>query len=436
MTSRRRSRVDNVQATPAIAPVDVRSLDDLTPDPLNANRGTARGRALLDRSLCELGAGRAILIDRAGTIIAGNKTAERGRQLGLPLRVVRTDGRELVAVQRSDLDLAHDPRARELAVADNRVAELDLEWDPQMLERLKAEGLDPSPWWTADEWTRLLTGSLAGGRGDDNAVIEPGPTDIRAGDLFGLGPHRLLCGDATSAADVTRLLDGQRPVLMATDPPYGVSYDPAWRHRHAPSQRTAVGRVMHDDRADWTAALALFPGAVAYVWHAGLHAATTAQALEAAGFVLRAQIVWVKQHFALSRGHYHWGHEPCWYAVRKDTRGVWRGDRTQTTVWHVPNLNPMGGTRTGDNRVTGHATQKPVALWETPLINHTSAGEALYDPFAGSGTALIAAEKMGRTCFAIDIDPRYVQATITRWEAFTGRRATALGRPTAARRTR
>jgi DNA modification methylase len=395
-------------------------LFDLTPDPQNANRGTDRGRAALERSLREYGPGRAVLIDRHGRIIAGNKTVEQAKRLHIPLHVVKTDGHQLIAVQRDDLDLATDPRARALAIADNRVGELDLEWDVDMLRQLRADGLDLSAFWTEAEFATLFAVPTAG-LTDENAVVEPGPTDIVPGELFLLGRHRLLCGDATSAGDVMRLLDGATPVLMATDPPYGVHYAPAWRHRVNPRQRTAVGRVMNDDRAAWTAAWHLFPGTIAYVWHAALKASTVAADLEAARFTIRSQIIWVKQHFALSRGDYHWGHEPAWYAVRG--KGQWRGDRCQTTTWEVPNLNPMGGTRTADNAVTGHGTQKPVRLFEIPITNHTDAGDAVYEPFCGSGTAIIAAEKLGRACLAMDLDPQYVQAAVTRWEAFTGEKA-------------
>ena len=398
------------------------SLSDLTPDPQNTNRGTARGRESLDRSLREYGAGRAVLIDRHGGIIAGNKTVERARLLNIPLRVVKSDGNQLIAVQREDLDLATDPRARALAVADNRVGELDLEWNVEMLRQLHADGLDLSAFWTDAEFAKLLEGD-DGQTEKENAVIEPGPTDIRFGELLILGHHRLLCGDATSAADVSRLLDGAKPLLMITDPPYGVSYDPAWRHRVNPSQRTAVGRVANDDRASWVAAWRLFPGIVCYVWHGGLKAATVAADLEAAGFTIRSQIVWRKQHFALSRGNYHWAHEPAWYAIRTGAKASWQGDRTQSTVWDVPNLNPIGGARGVDNAVTGHGTQKPVRLFEIPIINHTIAGDAVYDPFVGSGTAIIAAEKLGRACYSIEIDPKYVQAAVTRWQTFTGKEA-------------
>lgn len=410
------------------------ALADLRPDPRNANRGTDRGRSALERSLREYGAGRAVLIDRHGQIIAGNKTVEQAKRLNIPLRVVKTDGQHLIAVQRDDLDLATDPRAKALAIADNRVGELDLEWDVDMLKQLHADGLDLSGFWTEAEFAELFA-EAATGLTDENAVIEPGATDIVRGELFELGRHRLLCGDSTSAADVTRLLDGSAPILMATDPPYGVSYDPAWRHRINPQQRTAVGRVANDDRADWTAAWQLFPGAIAYVWHAALKAAVVAADLEAAGFVIRSQIIWQKQHFALSRGDYHWAHEPAWYAVRG--KGRWRGDRRQSTVWEVANLNAMGGSRTAENAVTGHGTQKPVRLFEIPILNHTAAGEAMYDAFCGSGTAIIAAEKTGRVCYAMEIDPKYVQAAVTRWEAFTGQKAVRhrMARP-AARRAR
>src|SRR5262249_50543338 len=123
---------------------------------------------------------------------------------------------------------------------------------------------------------------------------------------------------------------------------------------------------------------------------------------------------------------YQWGHEPCWYVVRG--KGHWRGDRAQTTVWDVPNLNPVGGTRVGENAVTGHGTQKPVKLYELPLLNHTVAGDGVYDPFCGSGTAVIAAEKHGRLAYAMDLDPRYVQVTVTRWEQFTGQHARRVRR--------
>jgi hypothetical protein len=212
-----------------------RNLGDLTPDPHNANRGTDRGRAALERSLREFGPGRAVLVDRHGCIIAGNKTVEQAKRLNIPLRVVKTDGHHLIAVQRDDLDLVTDPRAKALAIADNRVGELDLEWNIDMLKQLHAEGLDLSAFGSDAEFATLFADPTRG-LTDENAVVEPGPTDIVRGDLFVLGRHRLLGGDATSAGDVTRLLDGATPALMATDlrtasrttPPGGAEENPTW----------------------------------------------------------------------------------------------------------------------------------------------------------------------------------------------------------------
>jgi hypothetical protein len=185
-------------------------LVDLTTDPNNANRGTDRGRAALARSLRDYGPGRSVLIDRHGTIIAGNKTVEQAKHLNIPLRVVETDGEYLVAVKRNDLDLTTDPRAQALAIVDNRVGELDLEWDVDMLKQLRADGLDLSGFWTETEFATLFAKATTG-LTDENAVVEPGPTDIVRGELLVLGRHRLLCGDATSAGDVTYRSTAQRP---------------------------------------------------------------------------------------------------------------------------------------------------------------------------------------------------------------------------------
>ena len=180
-------------------PSPIQNVADLRPDPCNANLGTERGVAALARSLEAYGAGRAVLIDRHGVVIAGNKTVEQARRLNLPLHVVKTDGQHLIAVQREDLDLRRDPRARALAVADNRVGELDLEWNVEMLKHLREDGLDLSAFWTDVEFANLFD-EAAGGLTDDDLAVEPAATNIARGDLFVLGKHRLLCGDATSTS--------------------------------------------------------------------------------------------------------------------------------------------------------------------------------------------------------------------------------------------
>jgi DNA modification methylase len=127
----------------------------------------------------------------------------------------------------------------------------------------------------------------------------------------------------------------------------------------------------------------------------------------------------------MSRGAYHWQHEPCWYVVRKGKPAHWRGDRTQTTVWDVANLNPHGGNR--EEQQTGHGTQKPIEVMRRPILNHTERGDAVYDPFLGSGTTLIAAETTERICYGLEIDPQYCDVIVRRWQDFTGRQATLEG---------
>jgi len=175
----------------------------------------------------------------------------------------------------------------------------------------------------------------------------------------------------------------------------------------------AAGKVLNDDRADWREAWALFPGVVAYVWHADLRARDVVESLQACDFVLRAQIIWDKGRPIMSRGHYHFQHEPCWYAVRKNATAHWAGDRKQSTVWAIEHRKSE----------TGHGTQKPVECMKRPIENHSSPGQAVYEPFSGSGTTLIAAELTGRTCHAIELNPAYVDVAVKRWEAFTGEKA-------------
>jgi hypothetical protein len=243
----------------------------------------------------------------------------------------------------------------------------------------------------------------------------------RLGDLWLCGSHRILAGDATSPEAVATVKGRESPKLLLTDPSWGVSYEPQWREQAGLGRLRQTGTIQNDDRVDWREAYILFPGDVAYIWHAGIHAAEVAAGLEACGFCIRAQIIWVKQHFALSRGDFSWKHEPCWYAVRKGKSSNWSGDRKQSTVWEVPNLNPFGGG--SEEPATGHGTQKPVEIMRRPILNNTRPGEIVYDPFLGSGTTLIAAELTGRVCYGLEIDPHYVDVIIARWQELTGKQA-------------
>jgi hypothetical protein len=194
-----------------------------------------------------------------------------------------------------------------------------------------------------------------------------------------------------------------------------------WRGKagHASMGKNRTGVVLADDKADWREAWDLFPGNIAYVWHGGLHSGTVAESLTASGFSLRAQIIWNKSVMAMSRGDYHWKHEPCWYAVRGT--GNWTGDRKQTTVWDLKSpIHIMSGS---DEVKTSHPTQKPVECHKRPIENNSSPGQAVYEPFSGSGTTIIAAEMTGRHCHAIELNPAYVDVAIKRWQDFTGQKA-------------
>jgi DNA modification methylase len=233
------------------------------------------------------------------------------------------------------------------------------------------------------------------------------------------GGHRLVCGDSTNPEDVTKALDGEKPHLLVSDPPYGVGYDATWRGKagHATLGKNRTGVVEHDDRSDWREAWALFPGTIAYVWHGGLQSPLVAEGLIESGFDLRSQIIWNKTVMAMSRGDYHWKHEPCWYAVRGT--GNYVGDRKQTTVWDIASpIHIMSGS---DEEKTKHPTQKPVECMKRPIENNSSAGQAVYDPFVGSGTTIIAGEMTGRRVLAIELSPTYVDISVLRWQNFTGK---------------
>ena len=225
--------------------------------------------------------------------------------------------------------------------------------------------------------------------------------------------------EVTVATDVELLLGDVKPQLMVTDPPYGVEYDPGWRNKAGAAATKRTGKVLNDDRADWREAWALFPGDVTYVWHGALHATTVADSLEASGFNIRSQFIWAKDRLVLSRGDYHWQHEPCLYAVKKTGKGHWAGDRKQTTLWQIANKD--------QDVETVHGTQKPVECMRRPILNNSSQGQAVYEPFMGSGTTLIAAETTGRVCYGIELNPAYVDVAVQRWQQFTGKHAVLEG---------
>lgn len=323
------------------------------------------------------------------------------------------------------IDLSRLDKAQRAAyvITDNRTA-LDGVWDQELLSEelgwLSESGFDLGLTGFEDEELAGLLAGTAPGEGsdpDDIPEVPLHPVTV-PGDVWILGKHRLLCGDCTDPTTVQTVLAGVKPLLIVTDPPYGVDYDPEDRGkaRNANgkllsfSMNRAIGKVQNDHKASWREAFDLFPGDVAYVWHAAINPGAAQKMLEDAGFEIRMQIIWAKSGFVVSRGHYHMQHEPCFYAVRKGKTAHWSGDRKQTTLWQIEKQ---------PKHMTGHSTEKPVECMLKPIENNSSPGQAVYDPFLGSGTTLMAAEITGRACVGIEIKPEFVDVVIKRFQNYT-----------------
>lgn len=327
------------------------------------------------------------------------------------------------------------------------------EWDDELLamELADLKGLDFDLRLTGFD-DREIDDFLSDPADDDRAnEVPPIPEHpaTRPGDVWLLGNHRLICGDCTQPEVVAKLLGTAAPLLMVTDPPYGIELDSEWRDRAglntAPGQkRTAASKaaakanpqypaetsymkqrteghtetkISGDTRADWSEAFALVPGLqVAYVWHASKFTSEVLAGLLRIGFLHHQQIIWDKQRTVLTRTLYWFQHEPCWFVRKKNA--PWYGKAGEnSTVWASPSPKfIMGGSKEDK---FDHPTQKPVDLMRRPILNHTKRGELVYDPFLGSGTTLIAAEMTARVCYGVELDPKYADVIVQRWQDFT-----------------
>ena len=272
---------------------------------------------------------------------------------------------------------------------------------------------------------------------------------VQSGDIWLVGEgHRLLCGNSTKDDDVTVLFAGAAPDIMVTDPPYGVEYDASWRKAAFGGQNTATGKVTNDNRAKWCGTYLRSRAPVAYVWHGAIHGPEVAADLDGAGYVLRSQIIWAKRRFPISRGDYHWAHEPCWYAVKDGNPGGYVGGRKQSTLWadvsdglKKDGPDPIYALLVDETTVRafpasattvwtlkhdkacggGHSTQKPLECMARPIRNHGEQGDIVYDPFLGSGTTMVAAQNLSRKCYGIEISPAYCAVILQRMaDAFPG----------------
>jgi DNA modification methylase len=387
--------------------VERRAVASLIPYARNSRTHSAEQVSQIAASIREWGWTTPVLIDEDGGIIAGHGRVLAAQKLGIadvPCMVARG---------------WTDAQRKAYIITDNKLA-LNAGWDNDLLkiemQALDGDGFDLElTGFGADELAAFLNEPTEG-LTDADAVPEVPVDPVSAlGDVWILGKHRIACGSSTDANTVEAVLAGVKPHLMVTDPPYGVEYDANWRERAGiNTSGAATGKVLNDDNADWRDAWALFPGDVAYVWHAGLFAGVVVDSLTACGFQPRSQIIWAKSQMVMSRGDYHWQHEPCWYAVRKGKVGHYDGGRKQTTLWSID--KPQKSE-------TGHSTQKPIECMKRPIENNSSPGQAVYEPFSGSGTTIIAGEMTGRSVYAIELNPAYVDVAVTRWQDFTGERA-------------
>ena len=405
---------------------DVTHIGDLVPDAHNRRRHNPRNVGMIVDALHDVGAARSIVVDEHNTVLAGNGTVEAAAEAGITrVRVVEADGNELIAVRRRGLT---PEQKRSLALYDNRAAEL-ADWDVAQLAADLDAGLSLDQFFTAQETATLLA-QLAEDPPAVNVDEVPSqrPSDVRVGDVFALGEHRLVCGDCTDPTVVEALLEDDRPLLLVSDAPYGVDYSGEWRDgvsgEFGGARLQMRGAVTNDDVANWEQAWRLFTGDVAYTWCASLRLPQAWAGVASAGFEVRSVIAWAKPSITISRGHYHHQFEPCLYAVRQGRTAMWSGGRTQSTVWEIAGMNPAGGSR--ETKV-GHPTQKPVECMARPMRNHGRRGDFVFDPFVGSGTSIVAAEREHRRCLAVELEPMWVQVSIDRWEALTGGRASKLG---------
>ena len=396
----------------------IQTIEDLTPDPRNARRHTPRNIGVIERSLGEVGAARSIVIDEDGVILAGNATTEAAMQAGITrVRVIEADGNELIAVQRRGLTPEQKVK---LALADNRAAEL-AEWEPDVLAEIAAE-MDVSGLFRADELAELamLAEPEAGAGGDEfDTTPDDGPTRAQLGDLWIIGgKHRLLVGDCTIAANVARLMGGERLRLIVTDPPYGVSYADKNRYLNAvaPANRIQVPIEGDHDSIEETAEQ-LWKPAFASMYDAADRGCSLycfmpqggdqmmMMMMMSAHWPPRHELIWLKNNHVLGRADYNYKHEPIVYAWKEQGHKFYGGFQTSVLEFAKPQKSDL------------HPTMKPIELIVHLIGNSSAPGEIIGDWFLGSGTTLIAAHRTGRRCYGCELSPRYADVILRRAEA-------------------
>lgn len=384
----------------------------LLPYARNARTHSEDQVAQIAASIAEFGFTNPILAGSDGIIVAGHGRLAAAQKLGL----------EIVPVV--VLDHLTPTQRRALVIADNRIAE-NAGWDEAMLrielEALQGEGFDLDiTGFDADALAELIAGDEPDneGQADEDAVPEVSETSIsRPGDVWIMGPHRLLCGDATVAASYEALLGGEAVDMVFTDPPYNVNYANSAKDKMRGKDRAILNDNLGDGFYDF-----LLAALTQMVTHCrgGIYVAMSSSELDVLQAAFRAAggkwstfIIWAKNTFTLGRADYQRQYEPILYGWPEGAQRHWCGDRDQGDVWNIkkPQKNDL------------HPTMKPVELVERAIRNSSRPGNVVLDPFGGSGTTLIAAEKSGRVARLIELDPKYVDVIVRRWEEFSGNKA-------------
>jgi site-specific DNA-methyltransferase (adenine-specific) len=404
-----------------VSQVEKVSIEKLIPYARNARTHDEAQVSQIAASIKEFGFNNPILISDDYSIIAGHGRLAAARKLGLA---------EVPVIRLSHLS---DTQRKAYVLADNRLA-LNAGWDNDLLKleliELKAEDVDLEMLGFSVEELDGLLNALEPTEGltDEDAVPEPPPEPItKPGDIWILGKHRLMCGDSTSIDHLEKLCNGRQVDMWLTDPPYNVDMtaknqmlEKAGKARKDKSSFGIANDAMSDEhfrqflRDAYTAADAVMKsGAVFYIWHADSEGYNFRGAAKDAGWSVRQCLIWKKSVFAIGRSDYHWKHEPCLYGWKEGAGHLWAADRKQTTI-----LEFDKPSRNGE-----HPTMKPVALFEYQMLNNTKGGDIVLDSFGGSGTTLVAAEKNGRVAYLMELDPKYCDVIVKRWEEFTGKKA-------------
>lgn len=393
---------------------------------------------MLDRSINEFGFADPIMVDETtGWMVKGHGRRNRLKAMKAagdppPARIEVRDGRWFVPVVRG-VGFKDRREAERYLIADNQITMLG-GWDTKELAAFMGSFASQDlvgTGFSEKDLVRFIAQAPPGGGSTDPDVAPelPRRAVARRGDLWILGDHRLVCGDATDKAVVARVMDGAKAALLATDPPYGVDYsktkngipDSGFR------DHTRTWGDMEGDDVDGEALQGFLESVIRtalshvvkscayYLWHPMLTQGTFfAAAAAAADILIHRQLVWVKPGFVLTRsGMYHWRHELCFYGWVRGNMPPWFGEKNQTSII-------MAGR---DEDSGQHPTQKPVVLFEIPMQNHVEKGGVCYEPFCGSGSQIIAAERLGRRCNALEIEPRWVDVAVERWQSFTGKKA-------------